>query len=156
MEMNKELTINLKDYVSDERIVEIAEEEIRKAFRRLFMREQDTLRIMSNMAYEAAFRILSKVWEEHNRSLTDDLVRMMNKVIQNESSMRYVMFQDGEYGHPKSVAYRVMEEESEMARPLIRMCIEEHIRNYPFHELEKDAIGDAIYSVIMDKILEAK
>ena len=35
-------------------------------------------------------------------------------------------------------------------------CVEKHIREYPFHELDKDEIGEVIYDVIMDRILSPR
>ena len=97
--------IDIDEYFTPEMTKEIAEDELRKAFRRQFQTE---------------FR-RKDVWDR-----------------------------------TESPAVKILDEECTNARPLIRECVEKHIREYPFHELDKSEIGEVIYGVIMDRILSPK
>ena len=100
------IEIDINEYFTPEMIKEIAEDELRKAFRRQFQKESDVERVISNLSYEFVFTLVAEQW-------------------------------DGDFAELKE-------------------CVEKHIREYPFHELDRNEIGDVIYDVIMDRILSPR
>lgn len=85
-------------------------------------------------------------------SVLDNMIRMVGDTIKQAFGKGYKQgYMDG-----KDEAYKIIEEESHNARPLIREIVEKHIREYDFHELERDEIGDVIWEVIMNKILKPR
>ena len=71
-----------------------------------------------------------------------------------DDTLKYIVFRRKDaWDRTESPAVAILDEECANARPLIRECVEKHIKEYPFHELDRDEIGEVIYDVIMDRIL---
>ncbi|MCD7927341.1 MAG: hypothetical protein LUF80_00525 [Oscillospiraceae bacterium] len=143
-----EITIETSKYITDERMAEIAEEELRRAFQRQFRTEGDVRRVLSNLTYDYVLDIIAEQWDG---DFTGQLREGMQKAITD--GLQYAVFRRHDsYGTPDSPAIEIMDEEIKNARPLIRQRIEEQIKDYPFHELSEDEIGAVIYEAIMDKL----
>lgn len=145
--------IDMDEYFTPEMIKEIAEDELRKAFRRQFQKEADVERVISNLSYEFVFTLVAEQWDGDFAEL---LKRKIRGVIESDS-LKYEVFRKKDaWNRTESPAIRILDEECANARPLIRECVEKHIREYPFHELDRDEIGNVIWDVIMDRILTPK
>lgn len=145
-----ELKINIQDYFSDEQIKEIAEEELRAAFRQQFRKEADVERVITNLSVEYVHNLVAEQWDGDFDELLRDKVR---EAI--EKGVGYHVFRRKDaWDRTESPAVSILDEECRNSRPLIRECVEKRIREYPFSELDKNEIGDVIYEVIMEKILK--
>lgn len=146
------IVIDINDYLSKEEIKEIAEQELRAAFREQFRKEADVERVLTNLSLEYAHALVAEQWDGD----FDELLRQkVHEAI--EKGVGYHVFRrKNAWDRTESPAVAILDEECKNSRPLIRECVEKHIREYPFHELEKEEIGDVIYDVIMERILKTK
>ena len=145
--------IDIDEYFTPEMIKEIAEDELRKAFRRQFRTESDVERVLANLSSEFIFTLIAEQWDS-------DFTELLREKIKNaieDDTLKYIVFRRKDvWDRTESPAVKILDEECTNARPLIRECVEKHIREYPFHELDKSEIGEVIYDVIMDRILSPK
>lgn len=141
----------IEDLVSESEIREAAIEELKRALRREFKDERGICRIIGNLSYEFMKNLIQEELggEENFESLLRGKIRESIE----EDVQFYVFRRADAWERSESPAVKILDEECRNTRPLIRECVENHIRNYPFYELEKDEIGETIYNVIMDKIL---
>lgn len=145
-----ELKINIQDYFSDEQIKEIAEQELRSAFREQFRKEADVERVITNLSIEYVHALVAEQWGGDFDELLREKVRDAI-----EKDVGYHVFRRKDvWDRTESPAVAILDEECKNSRPLIRECVEKRIKEYPFSELDKDEIGDVIYEVIMEKILK--
>lgn len=142
--------IDIDEYLTPETRKEIAEDELRRAFRRQFQKESDVERVLANLAYEFVFTLVAEQWDG---DFTELLKRKIKDAIESDSLKYEVFRRKDAWGRTESPAIKILDEECAKARPLIRECVEKHIREYPFHELERDEIGSVIWDVIMERIL---
>ena len=150
------LEINIFDYVSPEKITEIAEDEIRRAFREQFRKEADVERVLSNLTAEYVFKLIENEWAANAVDFGMVLRDKINSTICSDSVAFYVFRRKDAWDRTESPAVKILDDECANSRPLIREMVEKHIREYPFHELDRDEIGDVIYNVIMNKILNRR
>lgn len=147
-----EITIDINEYLSKEEIKEIAEQELRAAFREQLHKEADVERVLTNLSLEYVHALVSEQWDGD----FDELLRQkVHEAI--ERGVGYHVFRRKDvWDRTESPAVAILDEECKNSRPLIRECVEKRIREYPFHELDRDEIGDVIYEVIMERILKPK
>ena len=157
-EWGKKMKIELDvfDYVSAERVTEIAEQEIRAAFQSQIRKEADIERVLTNFTAEYVFKLIENEWAAHAQDFEKALRDKVNETIQGDSVSYYVFRRKDAWDRAESPAVKILDEECANSRPLIREMVEKHIREYPFYELDRDEIGGVIYAVIMDKILKRK
>ena len=55
--------IDIDEYFTPEMIKEIAEDELRKAFRRQFRTESDVERVLANLSSEFIFTLIAEQWD---------------------------------------------------------------------------------------------
>lgn len=152
MNEKQTITIDVEKYFSQAEIKEIAEQELRNAFRRQFRTEADVERVLTNLTHEYIFSLVAEQWDGDFAEL---LKAKIKKAIEENVSF-YVFRRKDSWGAAESPAVAILDEECKNSRPLIRECVERHVREYPFHELNREEIGDTIWNVIMEKILPAK
>ena len=147
------IEIDIDEYFTPTMIKEIAEDELRKAFRRQFQKESDVERVIANLSSEFVFTLVAEQWD-------GDFTELLRKKIRDaieDDTLKYIVFRRKDaWDRTESPAVAILDEECKNARPLIKECVEKHIREYPFHELDKGEIGDVIYDVIMDRILSPR
>ena len=147
------IEINIDEYFTPEMIKEIAEDELRGAFRRQFQKVSDVVRVIANLSYEFVFTLVAEQWD-------GDFAELLRKKIRDaieDDTLKYIVFRRKDaWDRTESPAVAILDEECKNARPLIKECVEKHIREYPFHELDKDEIGEVIYDVIMERILSPR
>ena len=147
------IEIDINEYFTQEMIKEIAEDELRSAFRRQFQKESDVERVIANLSYEFVFTLIAEQWDG---DFTELLRKNIKGAIENDT-LKYMVFRRKDaWERTESPAVAILDEECKNARPLIKECVEKHIREYPFHELDRNEIGDVIYDVIMDRILSPR
>lgn len=147
------IEIDIDEYFTPEMIKEIAEDELRRAFRRQFQKEADVDRVLANLAHEFVFTLVAEQWDGDFAELLKNKI----KYAIESDHIKYEVFRRKDvWDRTESPAIKILDEECVNARPLIRKCVEKHIREYPFHELDRDEIGNVIYDVIMERILAPK
>lgn len=144
--------IDIDEYFTPEMIKEIAEDELRKAFRRQFQKESDVERVITNLSLEYVHALVAEQWGGD----FDELLRQKAREAIEKGVSYHVFRRKDAWERTESPAVAILDEECKNARPLIKECVEKHIREYPFHELDKSEIGEVIYDVIMDRILSPK
>ena len=144
------IEIDTSDYFSNEEMKEIAEDELRNAFRAQFQKESDVERVITNLSLEYVFALIAEQWDG---DFAEALREQVKKSI-SEDTIKYQVFRRRDaWDKTESPAVKILDEECANSRPLIKAAVEKHIAGYPFHELDRDEIGGVIYNVIMDKIL---
>ena len=148
-----DITIDAFDYISPEKISEIVEDEIRYAIRSQIKKESDIERVLTNFTAEYIFKLMESEWAANAVDFEKALREAINNAI--EGDLKYYVFRRKDaWDRTESPAVKILDEECANSRPLIREMVEKHIREYPFHELDRDEIGSMIYDVIMGKILK--
>ena len=148
-----DITIDAFDYISPEKISEIVEDEIRYAIRSQIKKESDIERVLINFTAEYIFKLMESEWAANAVDFEKALREAINNAI--EGDLKYYVFRRKDaWDRTESPAVKILDEECANSRPLIREMVEKHIREYPFHELDRDEIGSMIYDVIMGKILK--
>ena len=150
------LEIDVFDYLSPEKITEIAEDELRRAFSEQFRKEADVERVLSNLTAEYVFKLVESEWASHSLDFEKALRERIDSAIRDDSVKYYVFRRKDVWDRTESPAVKILDDECANSRPLIREMVEKHIREYPFHELDRDEIGCVIYDVIMNKILNRR
>lgn len=148
------IEVELLDYVSPERVSEILEEEIRQAFRNQIRKEADIERVLTNFTAEYVFKLIENEWSANAVDFEKALREKINAVFQRDDISFYIFRRKDAWERTESPAVKILDEECANSRPLIREMVEKHIREYPFHELDRDAIGGVIYGTIMEKLLK--
>lgn len=147
-----EITIDINDYLSKEEIKEIAEQELRVAFREQFRKEADVERVLTNLSLEYVHALVAEQWDGD----FDDLLRRKVREAIEKGVSYHVFHRKDAWDRTESPAVAILDDECRNSRPLIRECVEKRIREYPFNELDRNEIGDVIYEVIMERILNPK
>lgn len=149
-----DITIDAFDYISPEKISEIVEDEIRYAIRSQIKKESDIERVLTNFTAEYIFKLMESEWAANNVDFEKALREAINNAIESDYVKYHVFRRKDAWDRTESPAVKILDEECANSRPLIREMVEKHIREYPFHELDRDEIGCVIYDVIMEKILK--
>lgn len=148
-----ELNINVRDYISDERLREIAEDEYRIAIRNFF--KSDTERKIANTMYAAVFKTVDEVFRENGRDFRAELIERMENAVM-ELPAYFIFRRKDTYEPRNSPAQDILEEESRNARPLIRKRVETAIAEYDLRRMTEDDIQDVLYDVIRDKLFGSR
>lgn len=150
------IEVELFDYVSPERMSVILEEEIRRAFASQIRKEADIERVLTNFTAEYVFKLIENEWSANAVDFEKALREKINAVFQRDDMSFYIFRRGNAWDRTESPAVKILDEECANSRPLIREMVEKHIREYPFHELDRYEIGDVIYTTIMEKLLKPR
>ncbi len=150
------ITIDAFDYISPVKLSEIVEDEIRRAIRSQIKDEVDMERVLANFTAEYIFKLIEIEWAEHSIDFEKTLREKVDSAIRDDSIKWQIFRRQDVWDRTESPAVKILDEECANSRPLIREMVEKHIREYPFHELDRDEIGGVIYDVIMGKILNPR
>lgn len=150
-----DITIDAFDYISPEKISEIVEDEIRYAIRSQIKKEADIERVLTNFTAEYVFKLMESEWAANAVDFEKALREAINHAIESDHVKYYVFRRKDAWDRTESPAVKILDEECANSRPLIREMVEKHIKEYPFHELDREEIGCVIYDVIMRKILKS-
>ena len=86
--MNMKIEIDTGDYFSKEEMKEIAEDELRNAFRAQFQKEADVERVITNLSLEYVFALVAEQW---NGDFAETLREQVKKSI-GEETIKYQVF----------------------------------------------------------------
>ena len=152
--MNMDISIDVFDYITPDKISEIVEDELRRAIRSQITKEADLERVLTNLTCEYVFKIIESEWAANAIDFEKALREKIADTIECNDILYYIFRRKDAWGRTESPAVKILDEECANSRPLIRAMVEKHIREYPFHELDRDEIGSVIYDVITNKILK--
>lgn len=147
------IEINVEDYLSPDDIKECARLAIIDQVKSIYNRESDIQRLISNLSYQELFDQIGEVMGEGD--IKPILVSKIREIIDGFSSFHVFREADG-WGGKQSVGSRILHEEVEASRPRIKARIDKIIDEYPFSELDRDAIGEEVYGCIMDRLFGSK
>ena len=148
-----ELSINVRDYISEERLQEIAEDECRNAIREFF--RHDVERKIANTMYAVVFKIVDETFKGNGNDFRAELIERMENAVM-ELPAYFIFRRKDTYEPRNSPAQDILEEESRNARPLIRKRVEAAIAEYDLGRLTEDDIQDVLYEVIRDKLFGSR
>ena len=147
------MEINILDFINPEKISEIVEDELRNEIRSQ-IRLYGLDRTLTNLTSEYVFKLIESEWEKDGVDFEQTLREKIRNEISDDSYIRYYVFRRRDtWNRTESPAVAILDDECKNSKPLIKEMVEKHIREYPFHELDRDYIGSVIYDVIMEKIL---
>lgn len=146
------MEINFKDYLSDERMTEIVEQEFRHAVQTLFYSNRETERILSNLSYRVAEDIVASHLNMTKEEYRDGLTARIREVLEDGDKISFEVFHRKSYvfDHSDSPVIEIMNTVLKESKPIIEKRVNEIIARYPFNELQED-IEDTIYECIMRK-----
>lgn len=147
----EELNVNIVDYIPEERIKEIVEEEFRAAVRRHLYKESETIRILTNVSYEIALKAVIEVTGKAKEEVEEILTKRVKEVLKDSKDVGFELFRSSEYGDAEGPARPILRKIAAESEGLIREVVEKNIREYDFTAV-KDSIGDMVYEVIEEKL----
>ena len=128
------IEIDIDEYFTQEMIKEIAEDELRKAFRRKFQKESDVERVIANLSSECVFTLIAEQWD-------GDFTELLRKKIKGaieDDTRKYIVFRRKDaWDRTESPAVAILDEECANARPHIRECVEKPLSECPIHEFSR-------------------
>lgn len=133
-----DININLMDFVSEGEVKEAVQDEIRHCVRRVYSKENDMQRLVSNLAYEFVFKMVD---EQFEGKLADLLRANIERVINDMTNFEVF----------RGAGTQILEEEVAKRRSLIAERIEKIIKDYPFDDVKAE-IGALVYECVMDKM----
>lgn len=149
-----ELRIKIEDYLTEDDMREICEEEFKKAVRTYFRHEQDVTRILSNAGYEIVHREVDK-YVAGEQSFTEVIKDNVDRVISNGLNTWDVFRAADAFGNQSSVGYKILQEAVKNSKEQIVRNVEKVVEDYPYDEI-REAIKDALYEVLEDKLTGGK
>ena len=147
------IEINVEDYLSPDDIRQCARLAIIDQVKSVYNREADIQRLISNLSYQELFDQIEEVMGEGD--IKPILVSKILGIIDKFGSYEVFREADG-WGGRQSIGSRILHEEVEASRPRIRSRIDQIIDEYPFNELNRDAIGEEVYDCIMGRLFGSK
>lgn len=148
-----ELTIDITDYVSFDRVRELAEDEVRMALRKSMRSETEVQRVLTNLSYEYVFKLVEEECGLHADEFRAKLHEMAMRVLDDDSLLRYEIFRRADaWGKTESPAVKWLDEALAESKPKIVEIVNQRIEQYPFNEL-REYICDTIYECIEAKLL---
>lgn len=125
-----ETTINVLDYLSESEISEIAKDEVRNVIRGYLGNEENTKRVLSNIAYEIVFDEVDRhIGEDSRKKIAELTEKQITK-----DSFGYMVFRDKSYGSPASLAYQIMEQAVKDNKAIIQDKVKEAIIEKDYQE----------------------
>ena len=112
------ISINVSDYLDEERITELCEAQVSRAAKEYLNREMDLTRILSNAAYMTTSQIVN----EHLGENADEIIaQKVVEIIDKLSS--YTVFRPAEYGNIATLAWQYMDKAVEENKSLIEQRV---------------------------------
>lgn len=148
------MQINIHDYLSDERINEIVEDEFRNSLRRIFSVYNNVTNFLSNLSYDVASRLVCEEFNMSREEFQNALKKRIARILNNPDAIRFEVFRKKDLiNDSDSPAVKYLNEVLLESKPKIEDAVNTIIDEYPFNEL-KDEIEDTIYECIIRKFSE--
>lgn len=148
--METTVKINVADYVTENEIKEIVQDEIRKTVQNFFADEKNAQRLLSNLSYQIVFDEVDKIVPDCRNIIKEKTLEIINK-----DSFSYNVFRQKSYGSPNSLAYDYIEQTVKECKDMINQKVKDTIINHDysdeiwrkFEELGETFISN-IYSIV--------
>lgn len=150
-----ELTVRIEDYINEETMAKIVEDEARWSIRNYF--GNDVERKLSNLMHNCLFNIVDEIFKDNERDFRAEINEQIEKCIA-EMPWYNVFREKDDFIHKKnSPAFDILQEEELNARPLIKARVEKVLdETYIIERLTEDNLIDVIYDVIKDRVFGKK
>lgn len=144
------MEVKIEDYLSDDQIREILQDELRIQVSKHFDNETNAQRLISNLAYQMVYDEVDKILPNYHEKLVQKVVEMIDK------PSTFNLF-DYHYtdGSPKSVGAKIIVDAVNQNKELIKNKVVETIQNRDysdevFNRFEK--LGENFASNIYDLV----
>lgn len=126
------MEINIKDYLSDDEIKDICQQELRLQVRNHFVNEEKAKRLLSNLAYHIVREEVNKIVPNYEQELVEKVVSL----IRDKGSVAFNLFDFDTFGsgRSKSLGAKIVEQTVEENRQLIKDKVIESIQNKDFSD----------------------
>lgn len=142
-----ELMINIYEYLTDDQIKVICQEEVRHQIRKQFAdnTEATIKRLIGNIAYQVVFEEISANIGADAWGMLKDTV---DRIIQDEDAIKYVLFQRKDnFTYRNSPAVDMLDEITAKSRGVMEQKVREAIEKFEFCDVQ-----DEIYEVAREVI----
>lgn len=143
------INVDISDYLSDGEIKSVVKDTLSRHVYNSISKESVD-RLIGNISYEFIFELVNKKLDE------DISLLIRDKVIDliNNLSSYYIFREKDAYGDA-SVGQKILNDEVEKSRDLIKSKVNEVISDYEFYNV-RDSIGDVVYECVMSKLFGNK
>lgn len=135
------MNINIEDYLSDDEIKSIIEEEFRNKIKSMFSTEKEVTRIITNLGYYNTFKIIEEEVPNFKNSIKEQTKK------QCEDISFYCVFREKDSFNDESLGQKYLEEAVENNKEIINKKVVEIMNN-----LNQEDIASEICSILEDKI----
>lgn len=143
------VNISIEDYLSDEEIKSIAEQELREAIAYQLRTSREVDILITNISYRYVWDMVNELYKENDVDFEKMLLEKIKGIIDGLTS--YSVFREkNAYGDKQSIGQEMLNNIVENSRPQIEAKVLDIINNYEFREL-KEEISDTIYDCIWNK-----
>lgn len=142
-----ELMINIYEYLTDDQIKVICQEEVRHQIRKQFADNSEATikQLIGNIAYQVVFEEISASIGADAWSMLKDTV---DRIMQDEYAIQYVLFQRKDnFTYRNSPTVDMMDEIAAENRGLMEQKVREAIEKFEFRDVQ-----DEIYEVAREVI----
>lgn len=149
--MGATFSIDIHDYLNADEIHDICVNELRRELRSQMRQESDVERVISNLTYAEAQAMVENAL---GIDLTEELKDHIAKVIrEDDSTLKFHIFREEDaWGNHDGPGTKIIDEEVEACRPLIRRKIEELIEGYDFRWSIEDVMMEALERILEEKL----
>lgn len=142
-----ETTIDIKNYLTEEEIRNICEDQLRSSIAYQFRQEREITRLISNLSYEFMFKVISS---EIGCDSFELILKKVKELIEKGSDIRYLLFhRANDYDKIDSPSITMINKALKDNEDLIRTKVVEAISKYSINE---DEFREFILSVIDEKL----
>lgn len=137
------MEIKIEDYLSDDDIKEILQNELRVQVRNHFSNEESAKRLLSNLAYHIVKEEVNKIVPNYE----EDLVKKVSELIQDKDSLGFKLFDFDSWGagRNKSLGAKIVEQTVEENKQLIKDKVVEAIQNRDYSDealIKLESLGE--------------
>lgn len=135
------MNINIEDYLSNDEMKSIVEEEFRNKIKSMFSTEKEISRIITNLGYYNTFKIIEEEVPNFKNSIKEQTKKQCEKI------SSYCVFREKDSYSNESLGQKYLEEAVENNKEIINKKVVEIMNN-----LSKEDIAEEICSIVEDKI----
>lgn len=148
--MGMNITIDIKDYLSEDEIKDECRFAIRNSIYEMFCKnESDIDRLISNLGYEFIFEAVSKAIGKDSEEM---IVKKVTELAKDSSAIKYEMWRKKDvWDRSESPAIKILHEAIEDNNWLMRDCVQKVIMDFEFPDV-RDAMYDIACEIVSEKL----
>lgn len=135
------MNVNIEDYLSDNEIKSIIEEEFRNKIKSIFNTEKEISRIITNLGYYNTFKIIEEEIPGFRETVKEQTKKRCLEI------SKYCVFREKTDYDSESLGQKYLNESVEENRNIINSKVKEIM-----NDLSKQDIADEINGIVTDKI----